>query len=277
MTRTFAESLAWAADGAAHLRGMMLRMGDDAFAARSALPDWTRAHVLTHVARNADALGNLIEWARTGRPKPAYASREQRNADIATGAKRAPGRSAPMSSPPPTGSPPAVRDTPAQAWSATVQSPKGEPIPAADILWWRAREVWIPTPSTSTPARPSPTCRGRCCTSCSPMPRGRSPPARTSPGCSSGRPTSNAPGPWARGRGRSRCAGPWRSWRRGCSAGRRAATCRTAEGPSGRPSCRTGSDAVVELPDFAAVRAEFALPVGFPPAVLAEALFCGLP
>ena len=143
MTRTFAQSLAWAADGAAHLRGMMLRMGDDAFAARSALPDWTRAHVLTHVARNADALGNLIQWARTGTPTPAYASREQRDADIATGAKRAPAeiRADVLASSDRLAA--VVRDTPAQAWSATVQSPKGEPIPAADILWWRAREVWI--------------------------------------------------------------------------------------------------------------------------------------
>jgi maleylpyruvate isomerase len=143
VTRTFAQSLAWAADGAAHLRGMMLRMGDDAFAARSALPDWTRAHVLTHVARNADALGNLIQWARTGTPTPAYASREQRDADIATGAKRAPAeiRADVLASSDRLAA--VVRDTPAQAWSATVQSPKGEPIPAADILWWRAREVWI--------------------------------------------------------------------------------------------------------------------------------------
>ena len=143
MTRTFAQSLAWAADGAAHLRGMMMRMGDDAFAAPSGLPDWTRAHVLTHVARNADALGNLIRWARTGTPTPAYASREQRDADIATGAKRAPAeiRADVLASSDRLAA--VVRDTPAQAWSATVQSPKGEPIPAADILWWRAREVWI--------------------------------------------------------------------------------------------------------------------------------------
>ena len=143
MTRTFAQSLAWAADGAAHLRQMMKRMGDDAFAAPSALPDWTRAHVLTHVARNADALVNLIEWARTGTPTPAYASREQRNADIATGGKRAPAeiRADLLASSDRLAA--VVRDTPASAWSATVQGPKGETLPAADILWLRAREVWI--------------------------------------------------------------------------------------------------------------------------------------
>ena len=76
VTPTLTQALAWAADGAAHLRGMMTRMGDDAFAKPSSLPDWTRAHVLTHVARNADAMVNLVTWARTGVPTPAYPSRE---------------------------------------------------------------------------------------------------------------------------------------------------------------------------------------------------------
>ncbi len=143
MTRTIAQSLAWAADGAAHLRGMMQRMGDDAFAAPSRLPDWTRAHVLTHVARNADAMVNLIRWARTGTPTPAYESREQRDADIASGAKRAPAeiRADVIASSDRLAA--VVRETPAQAWSAIVQSTRGGPIPASDILWARAREVWI--------------------------------------------------------------------------------------------------------------------------------------
>ena len=88
--RTLAHTLAWAADGAAHLRGLMTRMGDDAFAAPSALPGWSRAHLLTHVARNADAMVNLLTWARTEVATPAYASPEQRDADIEAGAGRTP-------------------------------------------------------------------------------------------------------------------------------------------------------------------------------------------
>ena len=90
MSPTVAQSLAWAADGAAHLRGMMTRMGDDAFFKPSGLPGWTRAHVLTHVARNADAMVNLVTWARTGVQTPAYVSRDARDADIETGAGRTP-------------------------------------------------------------------------------------------------------------------------------------------------------------------------------------------
>ena len=53
---------------------------------------WTRAHVVTHIARNADALSNLVHWATTGEPTPMYASPESRDADIAEGARRARGR-----------------------------------------------------------------------------------------------------------------------------------------------------------------------------------------
>jgi len=145
VSRTLKQSLEWAADGAAHLRGMMSRMGDDAFAAPSALPDWTRAHVLTHVARNADAMVNLLEGARSGTPKPAYASREQRDADIEAGAKRpaAEIRADLFASSDRLAA--AVREMPAQAWSVVVPGPRGDggTMPASDVLWFRAREVWI--------------------------------------------------------------------------------------------------------------------------------------
>ena len=43
---------------------------------------WTRAHVIAHLARGADALTNLATWAVTGQEMPAYESREKRDADI---------------------------------------------------------------------------------------------------------------------------------------------------------------------------------------------------
>jgi maleylpyruvate isomerase len=54
----------------------------------SALPGWTRGHVITHVARNADALVNLLHWGQTGVESPMYSSREQREQDIEAGATR---------------------------------------------------------------------------------------------------------------------------------------------------------------------------------------------
>ncbi|MFI9805360.1 maleylpyruvate isomerase family mycothiol-dependent enzyme [Streptomyces sp. NPDC052301] len=49
----------------------------------SRLPGWTRGHVLAHLARNADALRNVLEG------RPMYASAEARDADIESGAPRA--------------------------------------------------------------------------------------------------------------------------------------------------------------------------------------------
>ena len=48
----------------------------------SLLPGWSRAHVLAHLARDADAMRNLLIGARAGQDRPAYASAETRRADI---------------------------------------------------------------------------------------------------------------------------------------------------------------------------------------------------
>jgi maleylpyruvate isomerase len=53
------------------------------------LPGWSRGHVLTHLARNADGLRNLLIWARTGVVTPQYPSLEARNEEIEAGAGRA--------------------------------------------------------------------------------------------------------------------------------------------------------------------------------------------
>lgn len=54
----------------------------------SLLPGWSRGHVLTHLARNADAFVNLLTWARTGERVDMYPSPEARSADIEAGAER---------------------------------------------------------------------------------------------------------------------------------------------------------------------------------------------
>ncbi|MCB5906871.1 maleylpyruvate isomerase family mycothiol-dependent enzyme [Streptomyces pinistramenti] len=54
----------------------------------SLVPPWTRGHVITHVARAADSLCRLLEWARTGVETPQYASMDARAAEIEDGARR---------------------------------------------------------------------------------------------------------------------------------------------------------------------------------------------
>ena len=63
-------------------------LSDEQVRAPSLLPGWSRGHVLTHLARSADAMLNLVASARTGREHPMYPSREQRDADIEAGAGR---------------------------------------------------------------------------------------------------------------------------------------------------------------------------------------------
>ncbi|AXE25912.1 mycothiol maleylpyruvate isomerase [Streptomyces globosus] len=58
------------------------KLDNAALAGESHLPGWSRGHVLAHLARNADALVNVL----AGRPM--YESAEARDADIAAGSGR---------------------------------------------------------------------------------------------------------------------------------------------------------------------------------------------
>ena len=49
---------------------------------------WSRGHVLTHVARNADGLAALVRAAVDGTGETMYATPESRDADIEAGARR---------------------------------------------------------------------------------------------------------------------------------------------------------------------------------------------
>jgi maleylpyruvate isomerase len=75
-------------DASVALIGAAAAMSDTECREPSRLPGWSRGHVLTHVARNADALVNLLTAARTGNSVPMYASPQARDADIETGADR---------------------------------------------------------------------------------------------------------------------------------------------------------------------------------------------
>ncbi|WP_043263859.1 maleylpyruvate isomerase family mycothiol-dependent enzyme [Streptomyces sp. CT34] len=64
------------------------KLDDAAIGEPSLLPGWTRGHVLAHLARNADALVNLLTWARTDVRTPMYASAAARDGDIERDADR---------------------------------------------------------------------------------------------------------------------------------------------------------------------------------------------
>ncbi|GAA0903965.1 maleylpyruvate isomerase family mycothiol-dependent enzyme [Streptomyces thermoalcalitolerans] len=74
--------LASVQDATERLLTAVALLDDAAVTDPSRLPGWTRGHVLAHLARNADALVNVLEG------RPMYASAEARDADIERGAPR---------------------------------------------------------------------------------------------------------------------------------------------------------------------------------------------
>ena len=74
MDTDISQSMASIAAATGRLLTVAGTLTDAEVAEPSLLPGWTRGHVLTHLARNADGLANLLRWAGTGIETPVYAS-----------------------------------------------------------------------------------------------------------------------------------------------------------------------------------------------------------
>jgi maleylpyruvate isomerase len=109
--------------------------------APSLLPGWSRAYILAHLARGADAMRNLLIGARAGQDRPAYAS-----------PRPAPPTSPTAQLPAPkelmeglAGSAMALRTValqlPDQAWRYQVRMPGSPRFPASQLLTRRLAEV----------------------------------------------------------------------------------------------------------------------------------------
>src|SRR4051794_33833305 len=133
----------WWWDGEQAVAGRLAGLSDDDLAGASALPGWSRAHVVAHLARNADALGNLLSWARTGVETPMYASTEARNADIeVTAALPAEVLRADYADASARFAD-AIGTLPPEGWTARVRMRGNRVISAAEIPWQRAKEIWV--------------------------------------------------------------------------------------------------------------------------------------
>jgi len=109
----------------------------------SLLPGWTRGHVLTHIARNADGLRNLLIWARTGTETPMYASAARRSADIEAGAGRPGAALAADVGESAAAFAAEAASLPDDAWTVPVRTLNGPPFPARGVLERRLSEVEI--------------------------------------------------------------------------------------------------------------------------------------
>jgi len=75
-------------EATARLLGDTIGVDDDDWRGPSLLPGWSRGHLATHLARQADALVRLTGWATSGRRQDMYDSPEQRETEIEQGALR---------------------------------------------------------------------------------------------------------------------------------------------------------------------------------------------
>ncbi|MGI5489782.1 maleylpyruvate isomerase family mycothiol-dependent enzyme [Microtetraspora malaysiensis] len=143
MARDLATTLAWVDTGTRLCASAIAGLSEQEYGAPSALPGWTRKHVVAHLAANAEAIGNLVHWARTGEPTPMYASPEERAAGIERGSRlgadeltRWFGESAATLAA-------AMTALPEEAWRAEVVTAQGRTVPASETPWMRGREVMV--------------------------------------------------------------------------------------------------------------------------------------
>lgn len=141
--RTHADAPAWVERGTTLLTEALATLDEQSMSEPSPLPGWSRKHLVAHVAANAEALGNLVHWARSGEKMPMYSSMEQRNADIEAGAKLTAEKLAAwfIGSAATLGT--AMAELTDDQWRAEVVTAQGRTIPAKEIPWLRAREVCV--------------------------------------------------------------------------------------------------------------------------------------
>jgi maleylpyruvate isomerase len=141
--RDLDDGVRWAEQGTKFFLAGLAELRDDELVRPSALPGWTRKHLVAHVAGNAEALLNLAHWAATGEETPMYTSPGQRNADIEAGAQRPAEvlrswveRSAVRLAQ-------TLAGFDAAQWQRPVRTVQGRTVPASEIPWLRAREVMV--------------------------------------------------------------------------------------------------------------------------------------
>ncbi|MGJ6981090.1 maleylpyruvate isomerase family mycothiol-dependent enzyme [Aestuariimicrobium soli] len=70
------------------LLGETIRLSEKQWQEPSLLPGWTRAHVATHIARNADGMARSLDALVKGRPQRMYTSEADRQSAIERGSQR---------------------------------------------------------------------------------------------------------------------------------------------------------------------------------------------
>jgi maleylpyruvate isomerase len=135
--------LGWVAEGQQRGEDAAAGLDDARLREPSRLAGWSRGHLLSHLARNADALVNLLAWARTGVESRMYATPDDRAEGIDAGADR--DLAEQLADLTASGSRflRAAGAVPEARRSFCVLSAQGRQIPAHEVPWLRVREVWL--------------------------------------------------------------------------------------------------------------------------------------
>ncbi|MGH9045913.1 MAG: maleylpyruvate isomerase family mycothiol-dependent enzyme [Acidimicrobiales bacterium] len=136
-------ALGWMDRGSEFFLAQLAELSDEQLAGPSRLPEWSRLHVVSHMAHNARALMNLLEWARTGIETPMYPSPEHRRDDIEAGAKLPAPEVRQDALEAATALSATIEAMPETAWSAPIRTALGRPVDATEVPWMRVREVWV--------------------------------------------------------------------------------------------------------------------------------------
>lgn len=118
-------------------------LSDAQVAGPSLLPGWTRGHVLTHLARNAEGGVRLLGWARSGVPSYEYESLAARAAAIEAGANRPAATLIQDVQQTADAFAAAAAGMPAEAWQRVVRYTAGQEPRAEVIVPSRLAEVLI--------------------------------------------------------------------------------------------------------------------------------------
>jgi len=135
--------LRWVTSGYRYFSDNLARIGDSDIARSSALPDWTRKHVVAHVGFNARALRRLVRWAATGVPTPMYPNSTARASEIGEGAGWDGPRLRTFLDAEQNELASALCRLGDEGWSAEVVTGQGRTVVASEIPWLRIRELWI--------------------------------------------------------------------------------------------------------------------------------------
>lgn len=143
MSPAFTDSRRWMAQGTELFATSLSRVSDEQLDGATDLAGWTGKHLVAHVCANAEALQNLVHWARTGEETPMYSSPTQRLADIEAGSLKGARELRDWYASSVAALDADIAALTDEQWQHTVVTVQGRTVPATELPWMRSREVMV--------------------------------------------------------------------------------------------------------------------------------------